>query len=93
MIGAPSEPLAMRLFAALLLTASLAACHRADEDNIQARAENQSERLQQRYNELQAEAEKDVDDQVAPLDNESANFLDQMNGAAPAAGNVAANTQ
>jgi ABC-type transporter MlaC component len=83
----------MRLFAILLLIAPLAACHRADEENIQARAENTSERLQQRYNELQAEAQKDVDDQVAPLDNESANFLNAANAAAPAAGNVAANAQ
>jgi hypothetical protein len=74
----------MRLLAAFLLIAALAACHRADEENIQARAENTSEHLQQRYNELQAEAEKDVDDQVAPLDNETANFLNAANGAAPA---------
>jgi hypothetical protein len=81
----------MRLFAILLLIAPLAACHRADEENIQARAENTSEHLQQRYNELQAEAENGVDEQVAPLDNEAANFLDQTNGAVPA--NVGTNTQ
>jgi hypothetical protein len=77
------------LLAAFLL---LAACHRQDEENIQERAQNTSERLQQRYNELQAEAESDVNSEVAPLDAESANLLNQMNGAAPA-GNGMANTQ
>jgi hypothetical protein len=78
----------MRLFAAFLLIVSLAACHRSDEDNIQARADKDSAQLRQRYNELQAEASNDVDAQVAPVDNETANLLNQMNGAAPATGNV-----
>jgi hypothetical protein len=74
------------VLAALLL---LAACHRQDEENIQERAQNTSARLEQRYNELQAEAESDVNSQVAPLDAETANFLNQTNGAAPANGAVA----
>ncbi len=80
----------MRLlpFAALIL---LAGCHHSDEDNIQARAAKDSAQLEQRYNELQAEASNGIDSQVAPLDNESANLLNQMNGAAPvsASGNGA----
>lgn len=70
------------LFAALIL---LAGCHHSDEDNIQARAAKDSAQLEQRYNELQAEASNDVDSQVGPIDNETANLLNQMNGAAPAA--------
>ena len=82
----------MRLFAACLLIAALAGCHRQDEENIQARAENTSQRLEQRYNELQAEAESDVNSQIAPLDAESANLLNQMNGATTAT-NGSANAQ
>ena len=83
----------MRLFAAFLLIAALAACHRQDEENIQERAQNRSAQLEQRYNELDAEAQNDVDAQVAPLDNETANFLNQANAAAPAASNAVTNTQ
>ena len=80
--------------AALLLIAALAACHRQDEENIQERAQNTSERLQQRYNEIDAEAQSDVNGQIAPIDAEAANFLNQMNAAAPVASNgVTANTQ
>ena len=77
------------LFAILAL---LAACHKQDEENIQERAQNTSERLQQRYNEIDAEAQNDVAAQIAPIDAETANLLNQMNGAAPANG-TAANTQ
>jgi hypothetical protein len=80
----------MRLFAACLLIAALSACHRQDEENIQARAEKDSEQLHQRYNEIQAEAENDIDAQTGPLDNESTNLLNQMNGAVPVTGNNAA---
>ncbi|HEY1606825.1 MAG TPA: hypothetical protein VGF77_14635 [Allosphingosinicella sp.] len=80
----------MRLFAFFLLIASLAACHGSDEDNIQARAARDSEQLQQRRNELQAEAGNDMDAAAAPVDNEAANFLNMMNGAAPAPANGAA---
>jgi hypothetical protein len=82
----------MRQFAAFLLIAALAACHKQDEENIQERAQNTSERLQQRYNEIDAEAQNDVAAQIAPIDAETANLLNQMNGAAPANG-TAANTQ
>ena len=83
----------MRLFAALLLIAALAACHKQDEENIQERAQNTSAQLEQRYNELDAEAQNDVDGQIAPLDAETANFLNQGNGAAPAASNAITNAQ
>jgi hypothetical protein len=79
----------MRLFAAILLIAALAACHKQDEENMQERSQNTSERLQQRYNEIDAEAQNDVAAQIAPVDADTANLLNQMNGAAPANGAVA----
>jgi hypothetical protein len=62
----------------------LAACD-SEPENIQAKAENQSRALEQRYKEIEAEAENDVDAQVAPLDNEADALLNQMNAAEPAA--------
>jgi hypothetical protein len=85
MIGAPLEA-AMRLFAALFLIVALAACHPADEENVQTRAENESRQLQDRYNAIEAEAGNSTDAAIAPIDNETANFLNQANGAAPANG-------
>ena len=79
--------------AALLLIAALAACHKQEEENIQERAQNTSARLEQRYNELDAEAQNDVAAQVAPIDADTANLLNQMNGAAPATSNAAVNAQ
>jgi hypothetical protein len=76
-----------------LLLVGLAACHRADEDNIQARYLNQSDRLQQRYNELSAEADNDVAEQAAPVDAETANLLNQMNNVGSGNGTAALNHQ
>jgi len=61
----------------------LAACE-AEPENIQARSENQQRVLEQRYKEIEAEAENDVAAQVAPLDNEAEALLNQMNTAEPA---------
>ena len=78
------------VFAALVL---LAACHRSDEDNTQARAEKDSAQLHQQYNALEAEATNGVNDQIGPIDNETANLLNQMNGSAPALSNTTTNAQ
>jgi starvation-inducible outer membrane lipoprotein len=67
----------------LALPLLLAACQEEPE-NIQSRAENQSRALEQRYRELEAEAQNDVAAQVAPLDNEADSLLNQMNAAEPA---------
>jgi hypothetical protein len=72
----------MRLFAALLPIAALAACHRTDDENVQSRAANESRQLQDRYNEIEAEAGNSTDAAIAPIDAETANFLNQSNGAA-----------
>ena len=80
-----ARPMRILPLAPLLL---LAACE-SEPENIQAKAENQSRALEQRYKEIEAEAENDVAAQVAPLDNEAETLLDQLNAAAPA--NVAAN--
>ena len=74
-----------------ILLAALAACHRADEENVQTRAENTSRQLQDRYNEIEAEAANSTEAAIAPIDAETANFLNQSNGATPA--NAMANAQ
>ena len=74
------------LLAPLLL---LAACE-GEPENIQAKSENQQRALEQRYKEIEAEAENDVAAQVAPLDNEAEALLNQLDPAAPA---NAANSQ
>ena len=55
----------------------LAACE-DEPENIQAKADNQSRILEQRYREIEAEAENDVAAQVAPLDNEAEALLNQL---------------
>jgi hypothetical protein len=72
---------------ALLLTPLLllAACE-SEPENIQAKAENQSRALEQRYKELEAEAGNDVAAQIAPLDNEAEALLNQLNVTEPANG-------
>ena len=69
----------------LALPVLLAACQ-AEPENIQAKAENQSRALEQRYRELESEAGNDVAAQVAPLDNEADALLNQIdsNESAPA---------
>jgi uncharacterized protein YcfL len=70
------------LLLALLL---LAACE-SEPENVQSKADNQSRALEERYRQLEAEAENDVAAQVAPLDNEADALLNQLdsNEAAPA---------
>ena len=72
-----------RLFLAPVLL--LAACE-PEPENIQAKAENQSRALEQRYKQIEAEAENDVAAQVAPLDNEAEALLNRLdsNSAEPA---------
>ena len=57
----------------------LAACE-GEPENIQAKAENQSRALEERYRQIEAEAENDVAAQVAPLDNEANALLNQLDG-------------
>jgi hypothetical protein len=82
----------MRVFLLLPLLA-LAACHKTEPETVQERAANASVRLEQRYNELQAEAENDVAEQSAPAENEADALLNQMNAAAPAESNAAGNAR
>jgi hypothetical protein len=82
---------------ALLLLALLAlpACHKAEPENVQERAANASVRLEQRYNELQAEAENDTAEAAAPAENEADALLNQIEATAPAdtGANAAGNTR
>ena len=77
------------LLAPLLL---LAACE-SEPENIQAKADSQSRALEQRYRQIEAEAENDVAAQVAPLDNEAEALLNQLGSNAAEPANAAANAQ
>ncbi|MEA2998750.1 MAG: hypothetical protein QOK17_583 [Sphingomonadales bacterium] len=78
----------MRAFLLLALLA-LPACRKAEPENVQARAANASARLEQRYNELQAEAENDSAEAAAPAENEADALLNQISTPADAeAGNA-----
>jgi hypothetical protein len=64
------------LFAPFLL---LAACE-PEPENIQAKAETMSRQLEERANQIRAEAENDVDAQSAPLENEAEALLNRIAG-------------
>ncbi|HEX8468642.1 MAG TPA: hypothetical protein VF620_12645 [Allosphingosinicella sp.] len=69
------------LLAPLLL---LAACE-PEPENFQAKAETLSRELEERANQIRAEAENGVDAQAAPLENEAEALLNRI--ADNAAGN------
>ena len=77
---------AMRLLllAPLLL---LTACE-PEPENIQAKAADMSRQLEERANQITAEAENGVEAEAAPLENEADSLLNQMAG--NATGNAAA---
>jgi hypothetical protein len=83
------RPMRALLLAPFLL---LAACQ-SEPENIQAKAENQSRALEERYKQLEAEAGNDVAAQVAPLDNEADALLNQLAGNAADDANSTANAQ
>jgi len=73
----PSDRSAI-LLAGLIL---LAACQAEEPENIQTRADNVSNMLENRAAEITAEAENGTNLQIAPLDNQAAAFADQVNAA------------
>jgi hypothetical protein len=80
----------MRAFLLLALLA-LPACHKAEPETVQERAANASVRLEQRYNELQAEAENDSAEAAAPAENEADALLNQIS--TPAEANASGNAR
>ncbi len=64
------------LFAPLLL---LAACE-SEPENIQAKAESLSRDLEERADQIRAEAENGVEAQAAPLENEADALLNRIAG-------------
>jgi hypothetical protein len=66
---------------ALLLLAPLllAACE-PEPENIQAKAETMTRELEERANQIRAEAENGVEAQAAPLENEADALLNQIAG-------------
>ena len=81
--------LAVPLCCALL--AALSACHKAEEENVQVRAENASRALETRYHEIEAEAENRTDAAIAPVDIVANALLEQMDK--NSATNVSANAE
>jgi hypothetical protein len=81
-----------RLFLVPLLF--LAACE-PEPENIQAKAETLSRELEQRANQIRAEAENGVEAQAAPLENEADALLNRIagNGSADIGGEPADNAQ
>ena len=69
------------LLAPLLL---LAACE-SEPENIQARSDTMSRQLEERANQIEAEAANGVEAQAAPLENEADALLNRI------AGNLSAN--
>jgi uncharacterized protein YcfL len=78
----------MRRFPVPFLPLLLLAACESEPENVQAKADSQSRALEQRYRQIEAEAENDVAAQVAPLDNEADALLNQLaaNSAEPANG-------
>ncbi|MGA9582487.1 MAG: hypothetical protein WBR13_11020 [Allosphingosinicella sp.] len=61
----------------------LAACE-PEPENIQAKAETLSRQLEERANQIRAEAENGVEAQAAPLEKEADALLDRIAGNASA---------
>ena len=76
----------------LLAPLLLAACE-GEPENIQSKSLNQQRALEQRYKEIEAEAENDVAAQAAPLDNEAEALLNQIAGNASSAESGSVNAQ
>ena len=68
---------------------ALSACQEPEEENVHVRAENASRALEQRYQQIEAEAENRTNAAIAPLDNEAQALLEQMGNAS----NVSVNSQ
>ena len=79
----------MRLLLLLAPLLVLAACQ-PEPENIQAKADSMSRQLEERANQIRAEAENGVEAQAAPLDNEAEALLNQIAGNASGDGNSAA---
>jgi hypothetical protein len=80
-------PLAALIAPALLL----AACNKAEEENIEVQSDKLSKALEERHNQLSAEAANDADAAAAPFDNEADALLNRMAGVNEAAPAAAAN--
>jgi hypothetical protein len=74
----------MILRAPLLAAASaallLAGCKKTPEENVEVQSEKASRALEERYNQLQSEAENGAESAAAPYDNEADALLNQMSG-------------
>ena len=69
---------ALHLAFALAAAIALAACEDGEIENVQAEAENQSRRLENRLVELEAEAQNRAAAVAAPLENEAEALLNEI---------------
>lgn len=69
---------AFRLALALAAAGALAACEDGEIENVQAEAENQSRRLENRLAELEREAENRAAAAAGPLENEAEALLNEI---------------
>jgi hypothetical protein len=74
----------------LLVPLLLAACQ-AEPENIQAKSEDMARQLEERANQIQAEAENSVEAKAAPLENEADVLLNRISGNAADPGNSTGN--
>jgi hypothetical protein len=85
----------MILRASLLAAAGaallLSGCKKTPEENVEVQSEKASRALEERYNQLQAEAENGAEAAAAPYDNEADALLNQLAGNAAVANSAAAN--
>src|SRR5438309_3468628 len=79
------------LLAAAAAALVLAGCKKTPEENVEVQSEKASRALEERYNQLQAEAENGAEAAAAPYDNEADALLNQMAGNAAVANSAAAN--
>ena len=78
-------------FALLALIVPLAAgCRPTAEENVEVQAEKASRSLEERYNQLSAEAGNEADAAAAPYDREADALLNRMGGNQAVAENAAA---
>jgi hypothetical protein len=69
----------MRLALLLIPALLLAACE-PEPENIQAKSDSMAHDLEERANQIRAEAENGVEAQAAPLENEADALLNRIDG-------------
>ncbi len=80
-------------FVAPILLATLAACGEVEPENIQAKAEDTADMLENEANQITADAENGVQSAVDTLENQAAALEEQFEGNEAAGNDAAAGNQ